>query len=500
MDDIGKLISIYNQAKISKKLRLFDPEENDHISLYRDMFNLIERKAVKNETELITKLYGNNPVTISAFKKVKERLKNKLINIILLVDLKEAGLSDRFAAYSEVIKLLLIGRVLISSNEQKLGEVIMDDAMKMSFKYDFLDLQHILSKLLASQYGSLSQDSKKYIHYSTIASTSLQELLVESQLRQANNEYFAMRFKSLTNINSDKTNYSNFINLSLDAIGKSKNSEIRNFAYGLLLNCYIYTKNKSEYEVISRQSLKFFLSEKKIANNTFKKLSADIINGCLLLRLFTFSDEIYASYAQYFNKKEHNWYVFSYYRVITNLHEKKYDTAYQLMKSTVEAPDFKKQFESMQQHFRVLQAYFYFLQLNSKISKTPESVFRIKKFLNEVPMFSKEKRGMNISILAVQILVLIIQKRMDEVMDRIDSLSLYSYRYLRKSELWRTSCFIKMLSQLSKYNFNKKWAKSRIQPYYEKLISVDIGEFPGSVEIEIIPYEDLWQMILEKID
>ncbi|MEP7323437.1 MAG: hypothetical protein ABI761_16040, partial [Saprospiraceae bacterium] len=276
MDDISKLISIYNQAKISKKLKLFEPDENDPISLYRDMFNLIERKAVKNETELINKLYGNRPATLSAFKKVKERLKNKLINIILLVDLKEAGLSDRFAAYSEVVKLLLIGRVLISSNEKQLGESLMDDAMKMSFKYDFLDLRHILSKLLASQYGSLSQDSKKYIHYSTIASTSLQELLVESQLRQASNEYFAMRLKLLTNINSDKISYSNYINLSINAIEKSKNSEIRNFAYGLLLNCYIHTKNKSEYEAVSRESLKFFLSEKKITNNTFKKISADI--------------------------------------------------------------------------------------------------------------------------------------------------------------------------------------------------------------------------------
>ena len=37
---------------------------------------------------------------------------------------------------------------------------------------------------------------------------------------------------------------------------------------------------------------------------------------------------------------------------------------------------FKKQFESMQQHFRVLQAYFYFLHLNSRISKTVDFIKR----------------------------------------------------------------------------------------------------------------------------
>ena len=154
----------------------------------------------------------------------------------------------------------------------------------------------------------------------------------------------------------------------------------------------------------------------------------------------------------------------------------------------------------MQQHFRVLQAYLHFLQLQGKIPKESDWTFRIKKFLNEVPMFSKEKRGMNISILVVQILILMVEKRMDEVSDRIDSLSLYSYRYLRKTEMWRTSCFIKMLGQLAKYSFNKKWAKPRIQPYYDKLVSVNISEFPGTIEIEIIPYEQLWDMILEKLN
>ena len=106
---------------------------------------------------------------------------------------------------------------------------------------------------------------------------------------------------------------------------------------------------------------------------------------------------------------------------------------------------------------------------------------------------------MNISILVIQAAFLIQQGKAELLVDRIEALNQYAYRYLRKTELWRSSCFIKMLTTLVKYDFNKKWAAPRIKPLYDKMISVPIDAYPTSIEIEIIPFEDLWEMILNQI-
>jgi hypothetical protein len=56
----------------------------------------------------------------------------------------------------------------------------------------------------------------------------------------------------------------------------------------------------------------------------------------------------------------------------------------------------------------------YILFIEAEIINSPnENIlrpFKIGKFLNEVPIFSKEKRGMNISILVVQILFMLVRK------------------------------------------------------------------------------------------
>lgn len=64
------------------------------------------------------------------------------------------------------------------------------------------------------------------------------------------------------------------------------------------------------------------------------------------------------------------------------------------------------------------------------------------RFLNDVPIFSKDKRGMNIPILIFHILYLILTKRYNDVIDRIVRIEKYTTRYLKKDDNYRSNCFI----------------------------------------------------------
>jgi hypothetical protein len=80
--------------------------------------------------------------------------------------------------------------------------------------------------------------------------------------------------------------------------------------------------------------------------------------------------------------------------------------------------------------------------------------FRIYKFLNQVPLFSRDKQGVNIPIILVQIyycfLPIVIYSK---IIDRMESLNLYSYRHLKKDDNFRSQCFIRMLSKWCRSDF-----------------------------------------------
>ena len=100
--------------------------------------------------------------------------------------------------------------------------------------------------------------------------------------------------------------------------------------------------------------------------------------------------------------------------------------------------------------FSSTEAYLYYLRESNLIlpeedEKAMISRFRMARFLNETPLYNKDRRGLNIPILIFQILFLILTKRYDETIDRIEAIEKYTTRYLKKDDNFRSNCFVKML-------------------------------------------------------
>lgn len=496
MELIRALISIYDNRKLQKKVQIFN--DDSHGSLFKEFFDLVKSNPDIEEEILIKKLYGKNKLNIATYLKLKERLVNKLINIILLIDSKEYGFTELYQTYIQLNKDFLIGRILTSSGSSEIGNEIIDKTMKLALKYEFTDLQLLISRLQASHYGNIMQDTKKYEYYNSNLNSALERLMIESKLRQHIDEIHSYRYKELKSDTEHDLNFNEFIQYGLSVIKSTEYIQIRETAYNLILNCYFLTRNKQKYLSTGHDLITFFKSKGKIALPSLRKNIVDLIIGSYPLRLYEFSENLFQEYLTLFTSKMYNWYAIYYYMILMYLHQKEYEKAKTLVNECMSSPYFKSQSPVMQQHIYVAAAYTTYALNEGKKSKS-DTPFRINKFINDVPVFNKEKRGMNISILVIQAAFLIQQGKAELLVDRIEALNQYAYRYLRKTELWRSSCFIKMLTTLVKYDFNKKWAAPRIKPLYDKMISVPIDAYPTSIEIEIIPFEDLWEMILNQI-
>ena len=145
-------------------------------------------------------------------------------------------------------------------------------------------------------------------------------------------------------------------------------------------------------------------------------------------------------------------------------------------------------------------AYIQFLIKLKMVEPADGSEFRLNKFLNQVPEYSRDKQGINIPILLIQILFFLVEKKHNRIIDRMESLNLYAYRHLKKDDSFRSQCFIRMLSELVKADFKRKGTVFRTEKILGKMKAVLFETFPGSTEIEIIPYEHLWEVVLNQLE
>ena len=100
---------------------------------------------------------------------------------------------------------------------------------------------------------------------------------------------------------------------------------------------------------------------------------------------------------------------------------------------------------------------------------------------------------MNINILVIQIMVLLKDRRWPQIVDRIDALKAYTYRHLKTESTQRSDIFLSMLAVLPKVAFQRKEAVERTQTSLLELKASPIL----SVDFEVVPYEDLWDIVLE---
>ena len=202
-----------------------------------------------------------------------------------------------------------------------------------------------------------------------------------------------------------------------------------------------------------------------------------------------------------------NWFHVRYYLFLSLILQHKYQEAYEIFVEGITATrHFKKLMPIFREQWLIKEAYIHFLIRLGKIDpdkstaeKKPRK-FRLSRFLNDLPTFSKDKRGRNISILIIQLLFLIQDKKYDEITERLNALNLYCHRYLKKDQTLRSNAFIKMLMILPDAEYHPIRVERYVKRYHEKLVSTPMEISEQSTEIEVIPYEHLWELVMEVLE
>jgi hypothetical protein len=275
------------------------------------------------------------------------------------------------------------------------------------------------------------------------------------------------------------------------------------YAYTVMAIRYEITDDHENTIRVCNEALHFFSDRGHIATDTalfsfsFRKIPSLILLGRLKEAESVTQECIQFKFVALFN-----WYQTQLYRYIIFLHLADYNKAYSIYKEAIEHPDFNRQYQNIKETWYIYEAHTYYFHLRKVINAPLNDrlkKFRLNKFLNEIPGYSKDKRGMNISVLILHILFLLHQKEYGKIIDRVEALRTYTHRYLRKDATFRSNCFIKMLLQLPNANFHRVAVERKTADLRKKLSSVGIIN-NQSAELEILPYEVLWEFVLDSLE
>jgi hypothetical protein len=188
----------------------------------------------------------------------------------------------------------------------------------------------------------------------------------------------------------------------------------------------------------------------------------------------------------------------NYYTIL--LRGKFYNELYNLYNTRVSHKNLKK-FPIIEEQWKIREAFIEFL-IEAKLLDTTEirkagpKEFNINKFLNSVTFYNKDKAGLHIQIIVIKILFLLLKRKYDKIDELTDTLNQYIYKYLNKKEAMRSFYFIKLLIKMVEVGFHPARVKAHTKTIYTKLEALTFVIDEKSNMVEILPYEELWQIIL----
>ena len=500
MNTLTSLIKLLSKQKL-KQIEIITEEV--HLSpKTKTLYEGFKNNEFKNDDEAALKIY-NSDATNSSYKKLKYRLTQRLINTLFFIDVQSYSKSEYQKALNRCFKNWAAAKILNDKGQRTVSLELFEQILKTSIKYDIVELSLLILKDLRMEYGLYIDNKYKFEKYCK----KYEEIKSIYDLKDQA-EYYYIYFGQLVS-KSKSYNFNDNVRIKLEEAEELRVSIKDIDSYYLRY----YSYNASYFGYIIKNDLAMQIDVAKNAIRYFQEKSGFKKTG-----IYSFTQKMGISYLsnKAYNKAidcfkyciefklpegSLNWLYIRKYFFQVYILRKDYLSAYKLISNVTNNKSFTKINETYREPWYLKEAFIHFLIKIGKINPEESDAqklrpFRLSRFMNEVTMFSNDKRGLNITINIIQMLFYIVDERFDDALDKLSSLRQYNFRYLKRPEYARSSNFIKMLLKIPEGDYEPKKIRAKAQKYHQALLDNPSDYSEHALSIEIIPYEQLWEEIM----
>ena len=499
MKKLQELIEIVNPVKL-KGVQVLGRSD----SLVDKLYHLIRLGEVTNDDDALRLLYGSSD-SKKALYQIKEKLYEKLFDSIFIIDLAESNHTAGVLAYSQNFKITAVFEWLSRRGSQNniipLGKKI----LKSAIKYNHCDIIVRVAKILARKHVIIDGDENMLDYYH-----ELYERYQKVEALQAKAQYYW--YKISVKFNKKRIVGDNELGVKAASYADEIESRLipnhtcYTFTYLILLRIRRY-EIEQDYESVVN-----LVNENLPKLETYPDAHSGIYNGLInkklsaliTLRKYQEANETAQENLKYVREGQKVWFTLMNSIIILNFYENNYKEAFEVYLKSVNHSGFKFLTDSRKEVYKVYRAYLQFF-ININLLDYPDDMkkpkpFRYAKFNNEVHIFTKDKKGINISFIVAQFLLLFTEGNYKLANEKIASIKSYTRKHLKDDETFRPNCFLKMLVKLVECDFHKAATLRKTKTLHEKLKNHTPKAKRLRSDVEVVPYEDLWEIILGRID
>lgn len=459
---------------------------------------LIQDKVVDDEGA--AELLGFAGKHVGNYRRVKGKLEQQMLSSLFFLDPKHISV-DKYARL-KCLKDWFAAKVLIYENRQLAGAHLAKKVLLKAQKYEYEDIAMDICYYLRRYYGINKRDEKLYNKYNHL----YYKYREEREGKELADEYRIMLYNLYYNREPAEEIFergNKYYNDLLPYLEKHDNLNLHLLAFFIRLLTFGVVYDFNNVLKTAEKAIQF-LKEKPLTGSIYiGPLYMEKLTAHIQLRQFEEGTKTAEEAAQYFVKGKHNWDIFQMNKFMLALHTQQYQEAYIVYNERVNDQGLKFLSAHQREMWIIFEAYIHYLLELGKIRNIDGNKsfanFKSARFINNVPTFSKDKKGLNIPILIIHFLFLIKNGKYNQAIDRLEALEKYTTRYVKKGDHYRSNCFIKLLIKIADANFHPVRSRRHGAKMLKKLNEVPLNFTNQQFEVEIIPYEYLWELAIESL-
>lgn len=494
MEDILTLIKI-SKGKGQRSIQLVNQNfRKKEISKDNLLYEGVLQGRYTTDHEAASDMFRTNPGNRN-YRNAKGKLKQKLLNHLYFLDYEKSCYSAYDKINYECLHTLHQCKILINEGAGETAVKLLPQLIKVSTNFEFVDIAVEALTLLRNEYA---KDGKTTPYEETQKKLSRQRAL-QAVVFDCEKIYYDILAQVNKSVSAQQRIMKSIPHQEAKIKAASKKMKSRrlhvlSLKLQLLYNVLVgdFKANVKLCDIIEKE----YLERGQGPNPATVDIDQQEIAFHKLYAYYCLKDAVKGeAYAEkklkLFKKGSPEWHRFIEYYFLLMTKNQQYKKAGDIFRKVRTEKNYHLLDQVDKDRWQVYRAYLIFV----KDSKLLRWGFDLKGFMHTTPSFPKNLTGYNVAINVIQYLYFLREGNVEKVRESVKNLQQYNSTHLDKRNNYRNSLFIRLLSMVPEKDFGYTQTRDKANTYYNKLKKVQIpGDLSG--DMEIIPYETLWKMVL----
>lgn len=492
--DLKKIIDLveaYKSEFIGPLDRYFIDKNQPKLTF---LYKIVKEGKAKTEDDAAFLLLKTTPFN-EEYKKIKAELQERVIGIVFFIDNKKFNRNFLGRTTIQIAKVMAAVRILINHGEDSVVVPLMEEFYLRTkelqrTEWNFMLLGHLSTY---SAYQNKPEAFNKYSHELTETYEAYKYELYSEIYKQ---ELTLAFLKS----ESEKYKFSHKAKKYYETLrGWYEKSPTYILFYNMIEVGIYFGYIIKNYELVidlANERDRFMLKYPELKQQFNNAKSAIVRLECYLyLREYDKGREEARNCLNLFLPGTTNWLAFLEYYFLLCMHAKNYAQSINVYYEVLKHPSFPDLNPEYKERWKYFEPYLNYLLPDDFMKEN----FDMLSFLDEISYYTEHKSDNNIVIMIGQIIIMIDQGELEKLSSRTHYLDSYINKYVNKEIYPRTDIFLRMLLHLFETGFNSDKAEKDMAGQLKKLQPDKKSKYFATEPLEIIPYEQLWPSLLEKL-